>query len=215
MPWKKQETKMELKQEFVMLADQDDANMSQLCRRYGISRTCGYKWLNRYRAEGLQGVTEHSRRPHSSPGKTPDLVEQLVVEARDNDPGWGGRKLAHHMRERATDGELAIAPNQVPAPSTITDILARKGLLSDEDSRGRQGPWKRFEYPVCHALWQMDFKGEFRLDNGRWCYPLTIIDDHSRFALATKACSNQRHTTVKRCLETIFNRYGLPEAILL
>jgi transposase InsO family protein len=214
MPWKKHETPMELKTEFAKMADKPNVNMSQLCRHYNISRKTGYKWLHRYQDEGIEGLAERSRRPHSSPGKTPEPVEQLVLQARDNDPGWGGRKLAHHMRTRAGEGELAITPEQVPAPSTITDILARHDRLSETDSCERQGPWKRFEYPVCNALWQMDFKGEFRLGSGPWCYPLTIIDDHSRFALATKPCANQRYRTVKGCLDTIFSRYGLPEAIL-
>src|SRR5699024_3683148 len=102
----------------------------------------------------------------------------------------------------------------IPAPSTITAILDRNGLLDTPCARGRQGPWERFERAVPNALWQMDFKGEFKLDSGAWCYPLTIIDDHSRFAVATQACSNQRRKTVKGHLQAIFARYGLPEAIL-
>jgi len=213
MPWK-EATKVELKEEFVMLAEQPNANMSQLCRRFGISRPTGYKWLARYRAEGFEGLTERSRRPHRSPNKTPDHIEQLVEDARNNDRSWGGRKLHHHLRRQATAGELDVDADQIPAPSTITAILDRKGLLDTTCVRGRQGPWERFERAVPNALWQMDFKGEFKLDSGAWCYPLTIIDDHSRFAVATQACSNQRRKTVKGHLQAIFARYGLPEAIL-
>lgn len=213
MPWK-EVTKMERKEEFVMLADNPNANMSRLCRRFGISRPTGYKWLARYRAEGLQGLAERSRRPHHSPNKTPDHIEQLVEEARDHDRSWGGRKLHHHMRSQAEAGTLDIGPDQVPAPSTITAILDRRGLLGDPNSDARQGPWTRFEREAPNELWQMDFKGEFRLDNGDWCYPLTIVDDHSRFALSTRACPNQRRATVKDHLQAIFGRYGLPGAIL-
>lgn len=213
MPFK-EVTKMERKTEFVMLAEQPSANMSQLCRRFGISRPTGYKWLARYRAEGLDGLAERSRRPHSSPNKTPEAIEELVEDARDKDRSWGGRKLAYHMRRQAETGALDISPDQVPAPSTITAILDRRGLLGDPKSDAREGPWTRFERSTPNALWQMDFKGEFKLDNGDWCYPLTIVDDHSRYAVATEACSNQRRPTVKGHLQAIFGRYGLPEAIL-
>lgn len=207
-------TKMESKHEFVLMADQPNANISRLCRRFGISRPTGYKWLARYRAEGLEGLTERSRRPHSSPNKTPDHIEQLVLQARRRDPGWGGRKLHHHLRRQAKADELGVRPEQIPAPSTITDILDRHGILAASKTPGRQGPWERFERKAPNQLWQMDFKGEFRLNSGDWCYPLTIIDDHSRFAIATQACPNQRRQTVKGHLQGVFGRYGLPEAIL-
>lgn len=213
MPWT-EVTKMESKREFVLMADQPNANISRLCRRFGISRPTGYKWLARYRAEGFEGLAEHSRRPHSSPHKTPDHIEQLVLQARRRDPGWGGRKLHHHLRRQAKADELGVRPEQIPAPSTITDILGRHGMLAASQTPGRQGPWERFERKAPNQLWQMDFKGEFRLNSGNWCYPLTIIDDHSRFAIATQACPNQRRQTVKDHLQGAFGRYGLPEAIL-
>lgn len=205
---------MELKTEFVMLAEQPNANMSQLCRRFGISRPTGYKWLARYQAEGLDGLVERSRRPRRSPNKTPDHIEQLVEDARDKDRSWGGRKLHHHLRRQATAGKLEVSPEQIPAPSTITAILDRKGLLDPRETSARQGPWTRFERAAPNQLWQMDFKGEFKLASGAWCYPLTIVDDHSRFAVATQPCSNQRRPTVKGHLQAVFARYGLPEAIL-
>lgn len=214
MPWKKEETKMELKREFVMLADQPHANMSRLCRRYGISRPTGYKWLARYRTEGDEGLVEHARRPHHSPNKTPDHVEQVVIEARQADPGWGGRKLRDVLTAQAEAGAIDLRADQIPAASTITRILDRHGLLEDCSQPSRQGRWQRFERDTPNELWQMDFKGEFRLASGAWCYPLTIIDDHSRFGLATAACRNQQRATVKSQLQRIFARYGLPEAIL-
>lgn len=213
MPWK-EATQMELKTEFVMLADQSNANMSQLCRRFGISRPTGYKWLARYRAGGLDGLIEHSRRPHSHPNKTPEKIEQRVIEARRNDPGWGGRKLRDQLLTQARAGAIAARADQIPAASTITRILDRHGLLEDPPQPSRQGPWQRFERDKPNELWQMDFKGEFALTDGPWCYPLTIIDDHSRFSLAVEACLNQRRGTVKSRLQEVFTRYGLPEAIL-
>lgn len=213
MPWK-EATKMELKREFVMLANQPNANMSQLCRRFDISRPTGYKWLARYQSEGLEGLRERSRRPANSPNKTPEHIQQLVVEARRRDPGWGGRKLRRHLRNQAEAGTISITPDQVPAASTITRILDRHGLLAEPNDRSRRGSWQRFERATPNELWQLDFKGEFRLANQAYCYPLTLIDDHSRFSLTVAACPNQQRSTVQRQLRKVFVRYGLPRAIL-
>lgn len=205
---------MELKAEFVQMADQSNANMSRLCRRFGISRPTGYKWLRRYRQEGLQGLCERSRRPKNSPNKTAEPIEQLVVAARRRDPGWGGRKLSCHLTRQAETGAIAIAPDQIPSPSTITRILDRHGMLSDPSHASRRGSWTRFERSVPNELWQLDFKGEFRLANQDYCYPLTLVDDYSRFSLAVSACADQKRNTVQQQLRCVFERYGLPQAIL-
>lgn len=214
MPWKKNQTPMELKTEFVQMANKPNSNMSQLCRRYDISRKTGYKWLARYRKEGLEGLAERSRRPNNSPNQTPEAIEMLVVKARENDPGWGGRKLRCHLMNQAKAGQIEVPADRIPAASTITAILARHGLLEDDDHPSRQGPWQRFERARPNELLQLDFKGEFPLANGQLCYPLTLIDDHSRFSLALAACRGQRRETVQGHLREVFTRYGLPEAIL-
>lgn len=214
MPWKNQQTTMERKAEFVQMADQPNANMSQLCRRFGISRPTGYKWLRRYRDEAREGLEERSRRPDHSPNKTPEHIEQLVVEARRTDPGWGGRKLRCHLKSRAKADNISIGPGEVPAGSTITNILDRHGMLADPSDPTRRGRWKRFERDDPNELWQLDFKGEFRLANGRYCYPLTLVDDHSRFSLAVAGCPDQQRSTVEKHLKKAFCRYGLPRAIL-
>lgn len=213
MPWK-EATKMELRLEFVTLAAQPQANIARLCRRFGIARKTGYKWLERYRSEGIEGLEDRSRRPHHSPNKTPEQIEQTIVETRQRFPSWGGRKLRRWLLDRIRAGTVALEPAQIPAASTITRILDRRGLLSGLDRPDRQGPWKRFEYPAPNDLWQLDFKGEFPLDNQQLCYPLTLIDDHSRFGLAVAACPNQQRRTVQEHLQGVFRRYGLPEAIL-
>lgn len=214
LPWKNQQTKMELKQEFVQIATQPNTNMSQLCRRYDISRKTGYKWLARYQSEGLEGLRERSRRPHDSPNKTPTDIEGLVVEARRRDPGWGGRKLRRHLMNQAEADEISISPGEVPAASTITAILDRNGMLAAPSDPSRQGSWKRFERERPNDLWQLDFKGEFRLANQAYCYPLTLVDDYSRFSLAVAGCPDQQRSTVEQQLRKVFRRYGLPRAIL-
>lgn len=214
MPWKTEETTMELKTEFVQMADQPNANMSQLCRRFGISRPTGYKWLRRYRDEGLEGLSERSRRPNHSPNRTPEDIEALVVEARRRDPGWGGRKLRCHLVNQAKTGDISTAPDRIPSASTITRILDRHDMLDSPESPSRRGSWERFERDEPNELWQLDFKGEFRLANGQYCYPLTLVDDHSRFSLAVAGCANQQRSTVQQLLAGVFRRYGLPWAIL-
>lgn len=214
MPWKPEATTMELKAEFVQMADQHTVNMSRLCRRFGISRPTGYKWLRRYQKHGLDGLHERSRCPKNSPNKTPESIEELVVAARRRDPGWGGRKLHRHLTNQAEDGDLSIRPDQVPAASTITRILDRHGMLAEPSHASRRGSWTRFERDKPNELWQLDFKGEFRLDNQAYCYPLTLVDDYSRFSLAVAACSDQKRSTVQSQLRAVFARYGLPKAIL-
>lgn len=212
MPWHNR-SKMSLKLEFVMLADQEEANMSALCRRFDISRKTGYKWLNRYRDEGREGLTERSRRPSQSPNKTPDQVETAVCEVRKKHPAWGGRKIRARLQTRAKEKELPFGPGKIPAPSTCQSIVKRNGLLDPEDEV-RHSPYQRFEKKAPNRLWQMDFKGHFPLVDGERCHPLTIVDDHSRFALALEACADEQRETVKQRLTAVFRRYGLPQCIL-
>lgn len=212
MPWQER-SKMSLKLEFVMLADKTGANMSALCRRFNISRPTGYKWLNRYRKGGPDGLEERSRRPHRSPNKTPKLVEEAVCEVRREHPAWGGRKIRARLRQKAGADGVRFAPEKVPAASTCQAIVERNGLV-DPESEERHTSYKRFEKDQPNELWQMDFKGHFSLTGGAECHPLTIVDDHSRFALAIKACPNETFETVCGHLTAVFRRYGLPRRIL-
>jgi transposase InsO family protein len=195
---------MELRREFVELARHERANIRQLCARFGISAPTGYKWLARYAAEGAAGLAERSRRPHTSPGRTPALLEALVLAVRDQFPTWGGRKIKAYL-ERHGD-------SPVPSASTITRILERHGRL-DAPAASRQGPFQRFEAAAPNTLWQVDFKGHFALERGR-CHPLSVLDDHSRYLLGLVACGDQQQRTVQAHLISVFERYGLPRRIL-
>src|SRR5258708_196433 len=199
MPWKISSA-MSKRHEFVVLAGQEKANVRQLCRQFGISSATAYKWLVRFQAEGVQGLPELSRRPNKSPGRTAKEIEKAVISQRHKHPAWGGRKLRARL--------LALGHTNVPSPSTITSILQRHHLLTNEESL-KHKPWIRFVHPQPNDLWQMDFKGDFALGRGR-CYPLTVVDDHSRFALGLVACSNQRTETTRTALVSVFRRYGLP-----
>jgi len=215
MPWQNH-SKMSLKLEFAKLADKADANMSALCRRFNISRPTGYKWLARYREEGRAGLEERSRRPDESPNRTPKHIEEAVCEVRSKHPAWGGRKIRGRLRQKVEEGELSFGLEEVPAASTCQTIVKRNGLVDSESDRHRKA-FERFEKAEPNALWQMDFKGHFAMTDGQRCHPLTIVDDHSRFAIAPTAvvcCPNEQRETVKTRLTAAFRRYGLPRRIL-
>ena len=205
MPWK-EKTRMSLRLEFVNLALAEKANISRLCKQFGISRKTGYKWINRYLEQGSSSLSDRSRKPRHSPAKTPASMEQAVLAIRDQHPSWGGRKIKRRLEEKV------FTP--VPSPSTITAILRRYARLDPEESRKHKA-WKRFEADAPNALWQMDFKGHFPLGLGGRCHPLTVLDDHSRFSLGLRACGNEQGKTVWNELTGIFRRYGLPERFLM
>jgi transposase InsO family protein len=203
MPWLEVSV-MEQRREFVRLALQEGANRRELCRRFGISPEVGYKWLERWRA-GDEALTDRSRRPRSSPGRTADELEAAVLEVRDAHPAWGARKIGRVLARQGLEP---------PAASTIHEILRRQGrIAADPTSPGKA--YQRFERPTPNELWQMDFKGWVKLADGSRCHPLTVIDDHSRFAAALTACADQTGATVRKHLQGAFRLYGLPEAMFV
>ncbi len=160
-----------------------------------------YKWLERYRREGLPGLSDRSRRPRRSPRRTEPELEAAVLEVRRENPVWGGRKIS------ATLVRQGVKP---PSPSTITAILRRNEVPLVAPG---QKAWKRFEHAEPNVLWQMDFKGEVAMRRGQ-LHPLTIVDDHSRYSVGLQAADNQRHETVQDALQAAFERYGLPLLML-
>lgn len=204
MPWQEVST-MSLRKEFVMLASQESANISELCRRFGISRKTAYKWLGRFGEAGNEGLQDRSRRPHKSNNRTPEPVEQLALSMRDAHPAWGGRKIKRRLQD--------LGHEALPSVSTLTEILRRNGRL-DAAEAAKHTAWQRFEHDAPNRLWQMDFKGHFAIDDGR-CHPLTVLDDHSRYSLSLEACANQQGDTVQTKLTGAFRHYGLPERMTM
>jgi len=204
MPWR-EATAVSERYEFVMLAMADGANVAALCRRFGISRSKGYKWLGRFKAEGRPGLFDRSRRPETSPKRTALAAEEAVAQLRAEHPAWGGRKIKRRLAD--------LGHRDIPAASTITGILRRRGLIDPGESQKRV-PFIRFEHESPNALLQMDFKGHFPLAKGR-CHPLTLIDDHSRYCLLVEACPDEKGDTVKAGLTKAFRRYGLPERMTM
>src|SRR5262249_41798553 len=205
MPWKEWSL-MLVRREFVELAIQPEANVKQLCGRFGISRKTGYKWLKRYREAKELGLRDRSRRPRQSPQRSSVEVEAKVLALRDANSAWGARTI-RPRRE-------VLGHQEVPASSTIHAILRRHQRIDPKES-SKHRPFQRFEREAPNQLWQMDFKGHFALGNGQRCHPLGMVDDHSRFALCLQACRNQQGETVQQQLTTTFRRYGLPEAMLM
>jgi transposase InsO family protein len=203
MPWKSVSI-MENRQEFVRLAESGDIGIAALCRRFGISRQTGYKYLRRHQASGPSGLEDLSRRPLTSPRRSPAEIEAGIVALREAHPRWGGRKLARRLQDQGFTA--------VPSPSTVTEVLRRHGKLDPAEGLKHQ-PFQRFERSMPNELWQMDFKGHFPMDLGR-CHPLTVLDDHCRYSLGLIACGDETLITVRNNLTSLFNRYGLPRAML-
>lgn len=193
---------MSARREFVMVARQEGANVRELCRRYGISPTTAYKWMARG-ADQTETYQDRSRRPLRSPNRTGEKIEELVLAIRDEHPVWNARKIRHLLRRQLQDGE------DLPAASTVGQILKRHGRIQDAASAAAH-VWHRFEHEAPNELSQIDFKGHFNTGQGR-CYPLTMIDDHSRYSQILKACTNERTETVKTHLIDAFRRFGLPK----
>jgi transposase InsO family protein len=203
MPWKER-TVESARAEFVQMVLSGLITTSEACRRAGISRKTGYKWLKRYVEHSETELRDRSRRPKHSPYRTEPEMEALVVAMRLKEPAWGGRTIARRLADLGHDG--------VPHPNTITDILRRHQVL--EPITAPSQPPKRFEHAAPNDLWQMDFKGPFLIGTTP-CHPLSLIDDHSRFALGLEACTDQRRLTVQSRLVRVFRAYGLPERMLM
>lgn len=187
------------RREFVMLASLVGANVSALCRRFGISRQTGHLWLRRL-AGGEQAFEDRSRRPQHSPALLPEALQGRILSIRDAHPAWGARKIAAVLLREGC---------KAPAVSTIHAVLSRHGRIA-ADRPGRA--YGRFEREEPNELWQMDFKGRVKLSSGGWLHPLTVIDDHSRFSIVLAACDNQRTPTVQAHLERALRSHGLPQA---
>jgi transposase InsO family protein len=196
---------MSLRLEFVTLAQHENTNVAELCRRFGISRETGYKWLGRFRAGGAEALVDRSRRPHTIPRRTEEPVRAALLDLRQSHPAWGPRKLRRRLQDLAMAG--------LPAPSTIATLLQRAGLIAPEAPEQHR-PHVRFERPAPNELWQMDFKGHFALSRGGRCHPLTVLDDHARYLLGLRACAQENDATVRPHLHDLFTRYGLPEGLL-
>ena len=199
MPWESK-TVEELRKEFI-LAAQSNVNFSALCREFGITRKTGYKWLERYYA-GLS-LSDKSRKPFVVANRTPEDIEMLIISLRMENPGWGAKKIKYVLENQG---------HEIPCTKTINNILNRYGCISAEESV-KHKPFIRFEKDRCNEMWQTDFKGEFRMADNNYCYPLNIFDDHSRFVIKI-APSLTTANTVIPVFRSAFEEYGMPDSVL-
>jgi len=214
MPWKELSI-MDQRLEFVLLAKEKGANISLLCKRFGISRPTAYKWLGRYLSEGFGGLENRSSRPIDSPRQSPAEIDALVLSIRNaNNEAWGGRKIRRRLLDKLSRNELQLSDGlAIPSASTITEILRRHDMISSEASEQRKAP-KRFERKNPNELWQMDFKGDVALTNGKRSHPFTILDDCSRFNICCQSGYRQTLDVVQGHLTQCFQVYGLPTTML-
>lgn len=206
MPWR-ETSPMDQRLRFIADLGKGYAGFGELCNRYGISRKTGYKWLGRYEREGPRGLEDVTRRPKSSPTATPlPVVEQLLALRRSH-PNWGAKKLLTVLERRGVTG--------LPGRSTCCDLLKRHGLVVSPRRRKYPGhpgrPTSLITAP--NQLWSADFKGQFKTGDGRYCYPLTVADGHSRFLLACQGLQSTALTGVKPVFFSLFREYGLPSTI--
>ncbi len=181
--------------------------MTELCRRFGISRKTGYKWRGRFTADGVTALGDRPQDRRRAGQQTPAHTEAKVLALRRKHPTWGPRKLHRRLLD------LGHVAKTLPAVSTFGRILHRAGCITPAASVQHQ-PGQRFSRPEPNQLWQMDFKGHFALQRQGRCHPLTVLDDCSRFSVGLQACADEQTITVQHRLERIFTVYGLPESIL-
>jgi transposase InsO family protein len=206
MPWMSRNN-VDCRKEFV---DKVEAGTSvaEAARACGVSRQTGYKWLKRFKEKGDEGLEDRSRAPSRIPHRTaPELVERCLM-VRRRYPSWGPRKIRAFLL-------LENPSASWPASSTIGEWLDKAGLVQRRKWRRRTPP---STYPLSHAkepndVWSIDFKGQFRVGNGQYCYPLTVTDNATRFIIGITALENTRGFGVEAAMEPIFDRFGLPERI--
>ena len=199
--------------EFVMIAREADVNISEACRRFGISRRTGYKWLDRYETSGLDGLVERSRRPKSSPLQLSGDVVVELVKLHDAYEDWGPKKLRARLRRNG-----ACPDDKVPSLATVARLARRMGW-TEAKGRGRPTlpqapstePLSVGESP--NRVWTADFKGWWRTGDGRRCEPLTIRDFYSRYILCLRPMAWRSTEAVKQAFIETFQCYGLPDVI--
>jgi len=199
MPW---ETKSVEKQREDFLNEvKCHGNISKACRNNGITRKTGYKWLTR-ETEG-EKLSDQSRRPKRVANRTDLETEKLILSVRDINKSWGGRKIHDYLVNQGKD--------HLPSARTCCNILSRYNRIHPDESV-KHNPYQRFEREYPNELWQTDFKGDFLLLDGKRCYPLTILDDHSRFSIMIDCKLNTKG--VRDSFERAFYIYGLPDSVL-
>ena len=199
MPWESK-TVEELRKEFIV-ASKSTNNFSSLCREFGITRKTGYKWVARAKETDDLSNRSHARKNISN--KTDLETEKLILSVRKDNPAWGGKTIRQVLVNQGYE--------DLPCVKTCNNILKRNGCITEEESL-KHKPFVRFERDKCNQMWQTDFKGDFALLDGTRCFPLDILDDHSRFSIKIAAKPNTLGVTDS--FREAFNEYGMPDSVL-
>src|SRR5438105_6122162 len=205
MPWKASSV-MEERLCFVARLLDGEA-MTDMCREFGISRKTGYKIFDRYKEHGLEALTDRSRRPVRYANQLPRQVESAIVELKQDKPHWGARKIRELLVRRLA-GDVRI-----PAKSTIHAVLDRHGLVKRALKRRHATGTPLSLGQAPNDLWCADYKGEFKLGNRTYCYPLTVTDHASRYLLLCEALQSTREDLALTAFERLFHERGLPLGI--
>ena len=185
----------------------DGEKMAAMCREFGISRKTGYKIFNRYKDAGIRGLEDRARSPYRHPNKTPFQVEKAILQIKREHKTWGAPKI----RDKLIKQFPVIKP---PAPSTIHAILDRHGLVTRRTRKRHKAKGTELSVALSpNSLWCADYKGEFLLGNRKYCYPLTITDQRSRYLLACESLESTKKVGAFPVFERVFREFGLPAAI--
>jgi len=208
MPWKEMKI-MEQRWEFVREYMSGEWEMSELCRRHGISRPTGYKWLSRYEEEGMEGLRDLSRAPHENPRRHGEEMRELMLLARAKHPNWGPKKLV----KWSLDSHPEV--KRWPWASTVGEWLKSAGLSKKRRRRCRATPTETglTEAESCNQVWHADYKGWFRTGDGKRCDPLTISEGYSRSLLRCQGYHQPKMQDAMRLFRAVFEECGLPEVI--
>ena len=196
---------MEQKQRFIQMWLTNDYTMSGLCKSFGISRTTGYKLINRYHAEDEYVFINRSKAPLNIPHKTPFSVELRVIQLREKHETWGARKIRVLLKRELPEKEI-------PSETTINAIMKRNGLVKDKKKRSRSlgKQYPKFDPEHCNEIWSADYKGKFKIKNGRHCWPLTICDSKSRKIIGINCHYKPTYKAVKQAFTDAFREHGIP-----
>ncbi len=206
MPWMELNIVILRKQFIQEYLNKNYPSFSYLCSCYGISPKTGYKWRNRFLSGGLNNLEDKSRAPHTSHHRTPDEICELIIQKKLAHIHWGPKKVLDNLKKHNPTLPL-------PADSTAGEILKKAGLVKKRKKRHHVSADEQ-AFSDCqenNQTWAVDYKGQFKLGNGQWCYPLTITDNHSRYLLQCKALKSTAYSDAKDWMEHCFRAYGLPQ----
>ena len=207
MSWSEKSV-MEKKSDFIKDYETGDYSIAELSRRYSISRKTAYKYIARYKAEGKKGLEERSRAPHNRPNTTPEEIINEIIECKTKYSSWGPKKIIARLSKDNPD-------KSYPSPGTAHHWLKAYDLVRPRKRIPNVPPYTQ-PFSECNAsndVWSIDYKGEFRMGNRRYCYPLTLEDNYSRFLLLCMGLENTGYEGARRWLEWAFREYGLPSSI--